>query len=231
MFRRSSRLRPAALATLLATSALVLAACSSSDEEPDRQASGGKTQAWSESIGNSFGDLRGIEVDFVNGYRYAKQPIEVGVAGNGKFCPENPDRDDPCRTEKGGMNPRAIPANEFGKWKSYNGEVLFSVDANRLGKFESTLAWPDPEEREGGGVLGRVTFSITNPTFGKPKFTITSGTRDKCLLESGNRDRVVALSENRSQTLTDNDTFCQLELKITRLSDSKEFKRFTVEAL
>jgi hypothetical protein len=84
------------------------------------------------------------------------------VAGNGKFCPENPDRDDPCRTEKGGMNPRAIPANEFGKWKSYNGEVLFSVDANRLGKFESTLAWPDPEASAPAAIRDKTTTGALN---------------------------------------------------------------------
>lgn len=231
MFKRRSRLVPVALVSLLAASSLTLAACGSNDEEPDREASGGKTQAWSKSVGNSFGDFRGVEVDFVNSYRYKKQPIEVGVAGEGKFCPDNPDRDDPCRTRKGGMDPRAIPTNEYGKWQSYNGEVLFSVDANRLGKFESTLTWPDPEEREGGSILGRINFSVTNPAIGKPKFTINSGTRNECLLEFGNRDRVVALGENQSQTLTDDGTFCQLKLKITRLSDSKQFKRFTVEAL
>ena len=231
MFKRSSRLIPLALVSLLAASSLTLAACGSSDEEPDREASGGKTQAWSESIGNSFGDLRGIEVDFVNSYRYKKKPIEVGVAGYGKSCPDNPDGDNPCYTREGGMSPRAIPSNEYGKWESYNGEVLFSVDANRLGKFESTITWPDPEEREGGGILGRLNFSITNPTIGKPKFTIQSGAGNECFLEYGNRDRVVALGENKSQTLTDDDTFCQLNLKITRLGDSKQFKRFTIEAL
>lgn len=230
MSKRKLRLLPLALVSLLAASSLALGACSSDEEEPDRQASGGKTQAWSESAGNSFGDFRGVEVDFINSYRFKDRPIAVGVAAEGFFCPNNPDRDDPCRDVKDGMDERDIPANEFGKYRAYNGEILYGVDLNRLGKFESTIAWPwsNPEE---GGILGRINFSVTNPAIGKPRFAINSGVRYSCLLEFGNQDRVVALAEGESRTLSDESELCEIKLKISRLSDSTQFKRFTVEAL
>jgi hypothetical protein len=229
MSKRSSRIALLAVLPLLAVSPMFLAACSGDDEDANRQASGGKTQAWSESTGNSFGDFRGVEVDFINSYRVKDRPIEVGVAAEGFFCPDSPDRDNPCRDIMRGMDARAIPANEFGKYRAYNGEILFDADANRLGKFKSTITWPwaGPES----AIVGPINFAVTNPAIGKPRFTIKSGTRNDCLLEFGNQDRVVALAEGEARTLTDEDELCQIKLKVTRLADSKQFKRFTIEAL
>lgn len=231
MPKRSSRIALLAVLPLLAVSPMVLAACGGDDEEPNRQASAGKTQAWSGQTGNSYGDYRGVEVDFINSYRFKERPILVGVAAEGKLCPDSPDRDNPCRTTLGGTDEREIPTNEFAKWKAYNGEVLFDADANRLGKFKSTIAWPwsDPQE---GGILGRINFAVTNPAIGKPRFTINAGASDgDCLLEFGNQNRVVALAEGESRTLTDEDQLCEIKLKVSRLGDSKQFKRFTIEAL
>jgi hypothetical protein len=222
MFKRRSRLvLPMALISLVAGSSLVLAACSSDDEQPDRQASGGKNRAWEGSTGNSFGSYRGVEVEFINSFRIKDRPIIVGVAAKGWFCPESPDSENPCRTKRGGSPPREIPPNEFGKWSAYNGEILFNVDANRLGKFESTLEWP----RDGGKANG-VGFSVTNPAIGRPRFTIRS---DSSCPKIGSQE--LQLAEGKSSTVTDETSRCQVKLKVTRLGDSKQFKRFTIEAL
>ncbi|MFM8519785.1 MAG: hypothetical protein ACKOB2_05195 [Solirubrobacterales bacterium] len=227
------RLFPITLVSILAATSLVLVACGSDDGGVDRQASGGKTQAWERGVGNSYGGFRGIEVDFVNSYRYTKRPIDVGVAGTGKYCPDNPDRDNPCRDIGRGMDPDKVPHGQYGRWRSYNGKVLFSVDAYSLGKFQSTLTWPNPDESE-GGFLNRINFAITNPFLKKPRFIIKSGRQADsggCFLEASNIDVVVALKQNASRTLTDDDPFCEAKLKVTRLADSKEFIRFTVELL
>jgi hypothetical protein len=220
MPRRSSRIVPLALVSLLATSALALAACGGSEGDSDRRASGGQPQAWTGQTGNSFGDYRGVEVDFIN---RRGNPVQVGIAAEGKFCPDNPDRDNPCRTKVGGTSPRDIPRGEFGKWKAYNGEILFNVDANRLGKYESTIAWPDDNEPE-AGILGRITFSVTNPAIGFPRFTIKSGA-GQCLGSTP----AVRLIEGGVKVLRDQDPNCQIDLTITRLDDSKQFKRFTIK--
>jgi hypothetical protein len=220
MFKRRSRIVPLGLASLLAAFSLGLAACGGGDEESDRQASGGRTQAWSGQTGNSFGDLRGVEVDFINSYSKTF-PIKVGIAAEGKLCPTNPDRDNPCRTEKVGTSPRDIPPNQFGKWKAYNGEILFNSDANRLGKYESTIAWPEQD----GSILGQITFSVTNPTIGFPRFTIKSGTSNKCL----SSNPTARLDEGGVKVLRDDDPLCDISLTISRLDDSKQFKRFTIQ--
>lgn len=219
IFRRRSLFVPMALASLLAASSLALAACGGEDDESDRQASAERTQAWSGQTGNSYGDYRGVEVDFING---RGSQIEVGIAADGSFCPDNPDRDNPCRTEKGGTDPRAIPSNEFGKWQAYNGEILFNVDANRLGKYESTIAWRNDSEPE-EGILGRFTFSVTNPAIGFPGFRIKSGST-QCL----SADRTAVLSEGGAKVLRDESPNCQINLTVKRLDDSKQFKRFTI---
>lgn len=221
MPKRSSRIALLTVLPLLAASPLVLAACSSDDEEPNRQASAGRTQAWSGQTGNSYGDFRGVEVEFINSFRIKDLPIRVGVAAEGKFCPDSPDRDDPCRTQAGGTSPREIPANEVGRWKAYNGEILFNVDANRFGKFESTLEWP----REGGKANG-VQFSVTNPAIGRPRFTIRTGSSCPRIVS-----QELQLAEGKSDTIVDETSRCQVKLKVTRLGDSKQFKRFTIEAL
>lgn len=225
MRKLSSRLAPLALVSLLAASSLALASCSN-DDEANRQASGGKVMAWKGSVGNSFGDYRGIEADFVNSYRHAKSPVEVGVAGTGKFCPDDPGREEPCRDIENGIAPKAVPHNEYGKWKSYNGEVQPSVLG---GRFKSTLSWVTPDTPE-GDISHSITFAIVNPAARKPRFIIKAA--PECLAKQ-NEDVVVALTQNGSQTLDsqNDDPFCQTKLKVTRLSDSKEFIRFTIELL
>lgn len=65
---------------------------------------------------------------------------------------------------------------------------------------------------------------------GRKPTIIDAGAEGDCLLEFGNQNRVVALGEGESRTLTDESELCQIKLKVTRLGDSKQFKRFTIEA-
>jgi hypothetical protein len=41
---------------------------------------------------------------------------------------------------------------------------------------------------------------------------------------------IVGLAEGASRTLADGQLFCKIEMKITRLADTKDYKRFVVEA-
>jgi hypothetical protein len=219
MSNRSSRVALLAVLSLLVASPMVLAACSGDDEESDRQASGGRTLAWEGQTGNSYGDFRGVEVEIVNTYRVKDRPMNVGIAAKGKFCPDNPDRDNQCRTERGGTSPREVPANEFGKWKAYNDEILFNVDANSLGKYRSVIKWIRPD-----GKLGVTEFSITNPFLAKPRVSFDQGSG--CSLQPS----VVKLAAGQTTTAADESSRCQVKLDVTRLDDSNEFIRFRITA-
>lgn len=218
MHTRSSRIAFLAVLPLLIASPAVLAACSSDDEESNRQASGARTLAWEGQTGNSYGDFRGIEVDIVNTYRVKDRPMNIGIAAEGKFCPDNPGRDDPCRDLFGGTSPREVPANEFGKWKAYNGEILFTADANALGKWRSVIKWIRPD-----GKLGVTEFSITNPFLAPPRVAFQGS---GCNL----KPNPVKLAENETTTAVDESSRCQVKFDVTRLSDSKQFKRFRITA-
>jgi hypothetical protein len=220
MLKRRSRLvLPVALISLIAGSSLVLAACSSDDEESDRQASGGQTLAWEGQTGNTYGDYRGVEVDIVNTYRVKDRPMNVGIAAKGTRCPASPDSENPCRPYYVGTDPREVPANQFARWKAYDGEILFTSDANRLGKFRSSIKWIRPD-----GKLGVTDFQITNPAIGRPKVSFLGGTG--CNLKPS----LLKPAEGETSTAADESSRCQVKLDVTRLGDSKQFKRFRIKA-
>ncbi len=216
------RIRPVAsiaLASLIAASSLALSACGSSSDDGDREASVGPTEAWSGSTGNTYGDYRGVEVEIINSRRANDRPLIVGVAAEGKFCPDSPERGNPCRTQSGGTQPREVPVNKFARWKAYDGEIYKSVDANALGQFKSTIEW-----NRGPGKANGVSFSVINPALARPYVRLYSD--DSC-------PRIVAqkfaLAEGKSETLTDNTDRCQVTFKVTREGDSDEFKRYKIE--
>lgn len=213
------RFAPIALASILAASSLVLVACGGDSDDGDRQAAAGPTEAWSGSTGNTYGDYRGVEVEIINSRRVNDRPLIVGIAAKGKFCPDNPERGNPCRTQSGGTQPREVPVKKFARWKAYNGEIYKSVDANALGKFESTIEW-----NRGPGKANRVSFSVINPAFARPYVRLYSDSSCPKIIA-----QKFALKEGKSETLVDSTARCQVEFKVTRQGDTAEFKRYTIE--
>ena len=214
MFNRGSRVASLAVLPLLVASPMVLAACSGDDEESDRQASGGRTLAWEGQTGNAYLKFRGVDVEIVNAYRVKDRPMNVGISAKGVFCPENPGRDDPCRDEYGGTSPRKVPANEFAKWKAYNGEIYYEARSLR-----SVIKWIRPD-----GKLGVTEFSITYANLGEPGVRFKQGST--CRLQPS----VVKLGAGQTTTAVDESSRCQVKLDVTRLDDSKEFHRFRITA-
>ncbi|MFZ9668925.1 MAG: hypothetical protein ACO3CR_03630 [Solirubrobacterales bacterium] len=213
------RFAPIALASILAASSLVLVACGSDSNDGERQAAAGPKKAWSGTTGNTANAYRGVEVEIINSRRVNNEPLIVGIAADGYYCPKSPTPNNRCGTRRGGTEPRDVWHNFFARWEAYAGEILQSVDAKDSGKFESLIRW-----NRGPGYANQVGFSVINPGIGRPYVRLYSN--DSCPRIGTKK---FALKEGRSETLIDNTDRCQVEFKVTRRGDTDLFKRYTIE--
>jgi hypothetical protein len=207
-----------AIASLIAASSLILTACggSDSDDQPNREASAGAMKEWEVRVGREEvkgGDLKGVEVDFVNNYRDGKD-IQVGIAARACL----PSGSGGCRFGDTGMKPKPLDNGFFGRWVAGNGNIVFETPAPKAYRSELIWTWSD------GGQEGeaRLEFSVTNPKLRKPRLTVSDGS--KCLA-----GQIADPSEGQSQTLEDKRFNCSIKLKVTREGDTKNFKKFLVE--
>ena len=218
-------LKAAAVVTA-ALVAFVLAGCSGDgDDSPDRRASGEAPLAWEGQTGRVFGSYRGVQIEVVSRFTDPENLAEMSVAAQGRACP-NP-YPAPCILQSGGTSLRDIPNGQRALWRATD-EILFGI-SNSQGSWKSQIRWPIAWGGEHEG-YGTITFALLNPAARKPRFVIQGKdpNRNPCLSSWG--DNPIDLAEGASRTLADGDLYCKIEMKITRLSDTKDYKRFTVVA-
>lgn len=224
MRKRSSRLPWLALASLLAAGSLTLTACNNDSDEPDRQASSGPTEAWSDGFGvtRKNENYRGIEVKFINKYRSGEK-VTLSIAAAGTDVIEDQYGDLKYFEGKGGMDPRDIPYNQYGLWQSRgsSGEILFEAgpDGTRpRGTYKSELTWP----------LNNAEFGFDNPAAMRPRFWL----RPSCLAPGKSEETYTSFSAGQVEMFgSANPDLCAIQVRVKRLSDSADFIRFTVEVL
>lgn len=207
---------------------LAVSACGSSDDDDNevkREASTSATLAWSGQTGNSFGDYKGVQLDVTSRFADSAYPVEMSVAAEGKTCDEDQYGNTRCLNRSGGTSLRDIPPQQRAEWKS-TGEILFEA-ANSQQQWKSELRWPVTIAGQHEG-YAQIVYSVLNPFARKPRFVIQarSSRGTSCLAGSG--DNVIDLTEGASRTLADKEVFCQVEMTISRLTDSADFKRFNV---
>ena len=222
-------------AVAVATAALValaLAGCGGGDDEsPDRRASGEAPLAWEGQTGDSFPNLgyRGVQIDFTSQFTDPENLAQMSIAAKAKALS---DLVAPCPEWTGGTALREVPNGQRAVWRATD-EILFDAVCTKENgtreSWKSQIRWPIAWGGEHEG-YGTITFALLNPAARKPRFVIQGKDpgRNPCL--SGWDDNPIDLAEGDSRTLADGQPFCKIEMVVTRLTDTRRYKRFTVVA-
>ena len=212
--------------------AVAIAGCGGGDDDStDRRASGEAPIAWEGQTGDSFPKLgyRGVQIDFTSQFTDPENLAQMSIAAKAKALLDD---SDPCPERGGGTALREVPNGQRAVWRATD-EILFNVSCTKENgtreSWKSQIRWPIAWGGEHEG-YGTITFALLNPAARKPRFVIQGKDpgRNPCL--SGWDDNPIDLAEGDSRTLADGQQFCKIEMVISRLTDTKDYKRFTVIA-
>jgi hypothetical protein len=206
MFKRSSSLVPLALISLMEASSLALAACSSDDEDSNREASGGSGFVVDGNTGNAKDNktYRGVSLEVNNDFG---QDIWVSFAGR-------------CNKQFSGTDGWVKLAwKERARWRACDDLIYGPRDYGT--QVFSALSWGG--DSPGAGNVER--FTLKNPAIGKPQFFFAE--RD-CFHNNPNEDIIGSFSENQFRSAENKSKNCGARVLVEREGDGRNYKDFNL---